>query len=622
MAERELTDEEALALGLHERELTDEEAAALGLHASPQSLKQKPAVGAGETFLNRAIDALPLGRPATNVLSTGGLQLAKALGVGSSNVHLTAKAKQEMQERGMAVPSEENAIPGVLDTYRDVRDTRNERTEAGSEQNKWAGRAGTALGIGLTLPLAARMGLGSGLLGAAATGGAYGGLFGLTHGRADLTKGEFAQGARDVMGVDALLQAKQEAEAGNYGRAALNVVGAGAVGGGLTGAALHGAARATTAPVGYAWNKTKGYVTPTPEAQRLAQEGVELTLGQMDPKSTFGRIENLAANKSTGGTLAVSRQKAAASARDALLRKAGAVGEASPTAGTRVFDQLDELKAGYGSAYDKAIGQSLVNGQSVRQAFGQAAQNPNVIASPADRQLVAQWLDQQAQSLEQGVQTGGTIRAADLQKLRSELRSRASEMLSGNPSQSDRAKAEMVQEASDFVTKLFDNQLSPQAAAKLRGTDATYRNLKSVQSAADRAFVQDGAFTPAQALQAIRANGATPDVEALARNAHSVLSAEYPLTGIQAAANDHIPLLKQVGPTWAGLANSSPTLRAHALGRPFVSSPGMTPTRLTQAIIEARTPELRELALQRALADALRRKEQTDAVAQGTDFAL
>ena len=157
-----------------------------------------PKVGAGETFLNRAVNALPGGRAVTDAASTAVMQAAKALGVGSSGVKFTPQAQAALQAKGVDT-GPESTIPGVVDTYRNARDTRAERTEAGAEQNPWAARFGTAAGIGLSLfaplPKAPGVGLGSSV----ATGAGYGALEGLTNGKANLTRGEYGQAALDTL---------------------------------------------------------------------------------------------------------------------------------------------------------------------------------------------------------------------------------------------------------------------------------------------------------------------------------------------------------------------------------------------------------------------------------------
>lgn len=166
-----------------------------------------PEVGPGETFLNRAVNALPLGRLVTDALGATVLQALRP----RPSAELTEEAKAELAATGEA--SAEPESPGLVDTYRDVRDTRRVRTEAGSEQNPNAARAGT--GAGLLLSVAAPLpktsvGAARGANGAlqlsraarignaALTGGLYGGLSGATDGEADTTRGDVAGTLRDA----------------------------------------------------------------------------------------------------------------------------------------------------------------------------------------------------------------------------------------------------------------------------------------------------------------------------------------------------------------------------------------------------------------------------------------
>lgn len=131
------------------RRYTLEELQAAGARPLPDEVP-KAKVGGLETFLNDAADALPLGRPLVNLASTGAMQLAKALGVGEASAKLTPEARAELERAGERVDTRDNVIPGPLDTYRDMRDTRDARTDAGQEQNPWAGRLGTGFGVALT----------------------------------------------------------------------------------------------------------------------------------------------------------------------------------------------------------------------------------------------------------------------------------------------------------------------------------------------------------------------------------------------------------------------------------------------------------------------------------------
>lgn len=204
-----------------------------------------PEVGPGETYVNRAVNTIPFAKPVVDAGTAAVLQAAKALGVGKPGVEFTPEAKEQAQGMGLELDEGGSSIPGAVETYRQARDTRALRTEAGSEQNPRAAALGTATGIGLSLaaPLP-KVSVGTGAAGRIASGGltgaGYGAGFGLTHGKADLTKGELEQATKDVLGVEGLQQAAREAGEGHYGRAALSFMGSGGIGGGVTGAGVSG----------------------------------------------------------------------------------------------------------------------------------------------------------------------------------------------------------------------------------------------------------------------------------------------------------------------------------------------------------------------------------------------
>lgn len=164
--------------------------AALAIQRTP------PQVSPGETFANRGVNAIPLGNTLVNAL------VALRNRDKGERSRLTPQARAELEAMGeQEIRAPEPA--GLLDTYRTVRDTRRERTEAGSQQNPRAAAAGTALGVVSSalapLPKASvGGGLGGRLGSAALTGAGYGALDALEHGEADLTRGEFGQGAKDA----------------------------------------------------------------------------------------------------------------------------------------------------------------------------------------------------------------------------------------------------------------------------------------------------------------------------------------------------------------------------------------------------------------------------------------
>ncbi len=497
------------------------------------------------------------------------------------------------------------SLSSLLESYRRNRDENRSGNKAADMAHGGYYLGGNIAG-GLAIPAGALGGAakaGKGLLAAMKAGGIAGAKMGAATGfgmsDSDLTEGEAGGAALDTA--------------------------IGALGGGVLGGVLPavGAGAKKGAELLRLLRKG-GYVVPTAEAERLTAEGVDLTLGQMQPDSFFGRVEEMAAKSAVGSSVSTAREKSASSARDVLLRKAGAPGAKAPTAGAQVGQQIDELAAGYGQVYDAALDgqklqpdqylgqgkwrglltdENLVGAAKTKGAFELAAMDKGIDASPAIRKRALAWLTNEAQRLAP-TKTGanaGTVDARSIQALRTSLRDKIRNLGSDGD---DRQLGEIYGRAQEFVSELLEGQLPPKSADALRGADASYKSLLAARDAAKAAFVQNEEFTPGQLLMAIRRKGATPQMESAARDAHSVLNATYPPTGLQGAAIQSVPGLKWTGPAWASFANSSPRLRAHALGQGSLWPAISVPAAATQGIahgVEAMSRDRSRDALIRAL---------------------
>lgn len=200
----------------------EEEDAAEAAHAAPAPKKAKEyslgpvtvgqRAGPLETFLNKTADALPLGRLGVNGASALMQQALRLGGHGQQSARLTPQAMEELRagagdmgagERASLLAGPKDALPGLVQGYRDARQTYGERTAAGEADNPWAGRFGTGVGTALSLlaPLPkATVGSGAGgrIASNALTGGGYGVLNGAINGNADVSRGEIGQLLQDM----------------------------------------------------------------------------------------------------------------------------------------------------------------------------------------------------------------------------------------------------------------------------------------------------------------------------------------------------------------------------------------------------------------------------------------
>lgn len=344
-----------------------------------------------------------------------------------------------------------------------------------------------------------------------------------------------------------------------------------------------------------------GYIKPTAEAQRLINEGADLTLGHMDPKSPLGRYEDIGANNALGGSLSAARDRSANSIRDVVLSKAAAPGAKPPTRGAPSFDQIEQIAQGFSDGYervldnvriqpDKYLGsgrwrgfftdETLRGSAKTKGAFEMAVDVPDAPGSVKTRALA--WLKDAANrnSLvpRKSGADAGSVDARAVQQFRGDLRKKIA-AYEGKTGDEAPHFSDIYKNAERFTTELLEGQLPPEHAEALRAMDKSYRNKLAVEaassgSAAFKRGPMGGDFNPAEFLESVRKVGATPELESIARDAYSIHEAKFPLTGVQHVAAEVAPIAKFLGPAWAQAANLSPGLRRHAL-RP-AAAPGMS----------------------------------------------
>lgn len=564
-----MTEAEQLELELEALQLEKEQAEATK-GPPPAAAKAPPLqVGAGETFINRAAEALPTGRPLVNALTALGMKVFRP----SAGARLTPQAAAEL---GVA---QEAPTPGLLDEYRGAREDFNRRTEAGAEAHPYAAGAGTLAGTALSLaaPLpkvgigGKAAGKGLRVLNSALTAGGYGALNGVVNGKADLSRGEFGQAVKDAIGVDALKQAGQDFSEGHYGRAALDVLGAGAVGGTLAGGTLEGVALplAKKALGGTAGRLVRGVSKRGDAAKELERLGVDtnkLTLGQLDPEGMMAQLEESGQHAMGSGNVIRGQRAAGNEAwRDAVLSNAQPPYQPLP-AGTTA-DRLAAAHEGFGPIYE-GIGRNPVatagpGEQSVadqlRKSFANAAQSDAVIATDAERSALNRYLQNQASGAR--FQSGEANTVGELQKVRSNIRKELSSLLKG-PSP-DHASAQILRDAEEAVTQQIQRNLPASEQAALRVTDARYALSKTVEDAARRAGDNPEGLMPQHLSAAVKAatdrggyaRGAGGRLRELATAGREALQTKTPPTGVRALIQA-APGLHYATSPFAAIANT------------------------------------------------------------------
>lgn len=370
-------------------------------------------------------------------------------------------------------------------------------------------------------------------------------------------------------------------EAGGIG-AAIN-----AVGGPLLGKALAATYR--------------GVVKPTAAALKLMKEGVsDLTIGQMSPRSWLSQFEEAGTSSGAGGNiLKAQRQRAVDQWKDVVLRKTTPPGMPPATEGSTA-EKLAETYRGFNEAYGPIKASPVpadMGGVTMRdamsEAFRAATEDPMVMAPQATRDMVGEFLGNQATLLDRvpmtpwpsspllpagqalpramglpanaGASSGamvptqanplaqaggiiippkpvvpglrGTIPAGAVMKVRENIREEIGRQLSGkNP---DYTSARFLENAEEPLTNALDTHLPKDAAKKLRGVDSQYRKYKTVEDTVRRAGDAPDGFRPTHLEAAVKAReeagnyarGAGGVMRDLSAGGREVFDGRVPLTG-------------------------------------------------------------------------------------------
>lgn len=335
---------------------------------------------------------------------------------------------------------------------------------------------------------------------------------------------------------------------------------------------------------------SKPLVTPTPEAQQLGKYGVELTLGQQDPKSAIGQLE--AANTSAsffGPELNALREQSMGNWQNAAMREGMPPGLEPPPAGmplkqqqARAYEELGEAYAPFKPVevppYSKEIvpgrtspsGEPLTRAVDMQTGFERAVNDPSIASTAETREAVARVLRNELTALpSDALEPGGRVTFGVLQKMRSNIRDQVrNAMMGGAP---DPDKAGMFANAEQYITDLMESQLPEDARQALKAIDQKYAQHKVLENALWRAGDKPTGFTPFQLQEAVRSGAprgafVRDEVGGPLRELEEAGQAVFqapPMTGVRPA---------MVRPQWltapsAVFLNTVPTLRNAALGK-------------------------------------------------------
>lgn len=342
------------------------------------------------------------------------------------------------------------------------------------------------------------------------------------------------------------------------------------LGGAGIGAAVGGAVPAVIGGVRGALQTVANGAKRTPQAQRLLDEGVSLTPGQMNPSGVLNHVEEAIQSVPFAGTVIKNARDSAMDDWQRAFINRGSMAPAAANKAQTLANLLDDAERSFAPFYDEAKGfplqPAIVNtGANVplSSAIKRAVQDPAIFADDAARSKVAKFVTNQLTAAKGDLTSDGllTIRSA----VRAEARAAR---IAG-----DDATRKLFEATDKQMTKALYSQLPGRALKALQAADAKYGRYKVAEAAMFKAGARAGGFTPSQAAQAVKeatkakvfatGGGVSRD---LADDAARVFEVRQPPTGARLATVGALLKFPAIGiPVAAGSAALASTATGRAL---------------------------------------------------------
>jgi hypothetical protein len=263
----------------------------------------------------------------------------------------------------------------------------------------------------------------------------------------------------------------------------LGAMGEGALGGALTtGDAAEGAAwGAGLNTLGGLVKKVAKGAKRTPAAQRLLDQGADLTPGQMNPKGVLNQAEQaMGSVPGLSQLVTPAREAAERSIMPALVRDATGL---PPVAGEQLDDLMRRAVQSFDARYDQFKGFPVTRALDV-SGINRAMRDPNILAAPTERRGVARFVAEQIHRLPDA--RGGRATVGDLMAVRSSIRKAAADATrAGNLD-----RAALLDAAEEAMSGSINTAMPTNFRNMLRAVDDDYSRYKTwskaVHSARDR----------------------------------------------------------------------------------------------------------------------------------------
>lgn len=335
----------------------------------------------------------------------------------------------------------------------------------------------------------------------------------------------------------------------------------------------------------------------TPEAQKLLDEGIDLTPGQMNPHGSMNLFEQSAESLGILKPIIHGARDNAESQYQARLIQTGAMPGVTIKPSENLADMLQQAYDSYHPYYDQAKGYptlpKIMNvGQGgdvpLADAFMRATRLPGTSQSVQRKE--AAWLQDKLTQLPKNPKA---VMSDHLLDLRSDIRTRARNFrLTNTPEGNDRA--DILDRAQRSITDALNSQLPPEPMTALSDADKQYGKYKIVEDAIAKAKDNHAQLTPSKMSNAIAAahqngtyaRGAGGEQRDLAKAGTDVFQVVNPPTGARVATLGaavpfalHNPLTATAAATGMLGAVATPTGRRIAQG-------ATKPQRLVQALVD------------------------------------
>lgn len=310
--------------------------------------------------------------------------------------------------------------------------------------------------------------------------GATGRVVGEIAATAPLTAGAGAVAGRAAAALPGAVRGARGAA--TVGRLA-TAMGEGALGGALTtGDAAEGAAwGAGLHSLGGLVSKIARGAKRTPAAQRLLDQGFDLTPGQMNPRGVLNQAEQaMGSVPGLSQLVTPAREAAERSIMPALVRDATGL---PPVAGEQLDDLMRRAVQSFDQRYAQFRGFPATQPIDVRRVT-RALRDPNILAAPTERRGVARFVAEQLHRLPPA--RGGRSTVGDLMAVRSSIRKAAAD--ANKAGNLDRAA--LLDAAEEAVSDSINQAMPTRFRNMLSAVDEDYSRYKTwskaVHSARDR----------------------------------------------------------------------------------------------------------------------------------------